>query len=437
MSDDYRPDEELSLDELLTDSMQYLDESLPSAETPPDGGMPELPREIPTPEPEEPDDGFEPDFGSAFDDIGAYDDEPEPEPAPAKRRRRSVVKKVKFPLALKLAIYFAAVAAVSVLLGRFLWNLAEDVLALNRPEIEVEVTIHSTDTLEDIAQTLEDVGAIKYKRLFIEFCKFTHKEDYFDPGVYTIKLSYDYNALVDHLMAGTGTRETVRLMIREGSSCSEIFDLLEESGVCSRAQLEQCAAEYRFDYPFLQSLPYGEYNRLEGYLFPDTYDFYLMDEPENVLNRFLRNFDNRMDEELMAAVEQSELSLHQVITMASIIEGEAANDDERPKVASVMYNRLKNWDNPLLGMDSTVNYAAKLMGTEFSLELNSPYNTYLYAGLPIGPINNPGLASIRAVLYPEETDYYYFATANDGLNRFFTNETDFLNFLNSDDFGNN
>ena len=136
----------------------------------------------------------------------------------------------------------------------------------------------------------------------------------------------------------------------------------------------------------------------------------------------------------MARVEETGMSLHEVITMASIIEGEAANDTERPNVASVMYNRLNNWDWPLLGMDSTVLYGAKLLGTGFDKALDSPYNTYLYPGLPKGPINNPGLSSIRAALYPSDTGYYYFATGKDGLNHFFTNEADHGAFVASDEY---
>ena len=184
----------------------------------------------------------------------------------------------------------------------------------------------------------------------------------------------------------------------------------------------------------MKDLPYGQPNRLEGYLFPDTYEFYLMDDPEKVLGRFLRNFDNRVDDDLRELIADSGYSMHEIVTMASIVEGEAANDSERAKIASVMYNRLDHWDVPYLGMDSTVYYGARQMGVPFSTELDSPYNTYLYPGIPAGPICSPGMNSIRAVLYPEDTKFYYFATGIDGLNHFFTNESDFNNFINSDQF---
>ena len=116
------------------------------------------------------------------------------------------------------------------------------------------------------------------------------------------------------------------------------------------------------------------------------------------------------------------------------VEAEAGRDDERPKVASVMYNRLDNWDNPLLGMDSTVYYGCMLLHEPFSITVDSPYNTYRYPGIPTGPICNPGKNSIRAVLHPETTDFYYLATGIDGLNHFFRTEAAFNDFINSDQF---
>lgn len=420
---DYRKPESFGddeLDALLSDANSFFD-------------TPEEPPQAPA----QGSDEIELDFGNAFDDYGDYDEQTmrrQHQPSTPPRKWKRHLKKFKFPALLKLAIYFAIVAVLAVALAKVGWALADDVLALTRPEIDAVITINETDTVDDIADKLKDAGAIKYPWLFKFYCKFTDSEDYFDPGVYTVSLTSDYHALVNGLMATAGTRETVTVMVIEGASCADIFDLLEKNNVCSRAKLEQCAATHRFDYDFLRGIPYGEANRLEGYLFPDTYEFYLMDEPEEVLDRFLKNFDNRLDEDLREEIAESGYTMHEILTMASIIEGEAANDSERPLVSSVMYNRLNNWETPTLGMDSTVWYGANLLGTSFDLELDSPYNTYKYAGLPKGPINNPGLSSIRAALRPEETSYYYFATGVEGLNHFFSKEVDFLEFISSPAF---
>lgn len=119
--------------------------------------------------------------------------------------------------------------------------------------------------------------------------------------------------------------------------------------------------------------------------------------------------------------------------MASIIEREAANDEERADIASVIYNRLNSNYN-YLELDSTVYYAAGLMDKEFDTELDSPYNTYKHSGLPVGPICNPGLASINAALEPNSTSYMYFAYGVDEVSHFFTSYNDFLNFINSDQY---
>ena len=153
-----------------------------------------------------------------------------------------------------------------------------------------------------------------------------------------------------------------------------------------------------------------------------------------MIGRLLRNFNARLNDKDLKEIERSDYSMHEILIMASIVEAEAGHDDERAKIASVMYNRLENWENPLLGMDSTVYYGAMLQGKGFTINLDSPYNTYKYPGLPKGPICNPGLNSIRAVLHPEKTNYYYFATGVDGLNHFFETEAEFNAFINSDQY---
>ena len=376
---------------------------------------------------------FTPDFGNTFDDYGEYSEPVTEAPARAAKRPRHF-KRFRFPRLVWIAVFVAIAVGLGLLGAKWGWKWAEDVCALTRPDQVVEIEINEMDDLDDVTRTLKDAGAIEYEWLFKLYCKIRGSEHFYDPGIYKINLTYDYHALVNSLIASASSRETIKLMIVEGSDCFEIFDLLEMNGVCSRERLEEAAASYEFDYAYLKDLPYGESNRLEGYLFPDTYEFYLKDEPQNVLTRLLRNFGARLAEDDLEAIEESDYSLHEIITMASIVEGEAANDSERPKIASVMFNRLKNWDIPKLGMDSTVFYGAKLLGTGFSSELDSPYNTYLYPGLPAGPICNPSLNSIRAVLHPEDTKYYYFATGKDGINHFFTNSSDFDDFVNSDEY---
>ena len=257
----------------------------------------------------------------------------------------------------------------------------------------------------------------------------------------------------------TGLRATTEVTIPEGYECEDIFALLEEAGVSTVSELEQAAASYEFDYSFLQDLPYGDKNRLEGYLFPDTYQFYLNDKPENVLGKFLRNFESKITDDMYAAVdelndrlaaqmrannfteqeiESAKLSFHDVIIVASLVEKETAKTSESASIASVIYNRLCSKLYPCLQIDATIQYALderKEVLSNADKAIISPYNTYTNAGLPAGPIANPGINSIRAALYPAETDYYFYALGNDGVHKFsktYYEHQDFLASLEGD-----
>lgn len=330
-------------------------------------------------------------------------------------------------------IYWVMVVAVALLLAKFLWLCADDMLALTKPDETVTVTLRSSDDLDDITDKLYDAGLIRYKWLFRLYGKYAHVENKVSAGVYELNNMYDYHALVNG-MAGSTNRVTVSVTLVEGYDCKQIFELLEEKEVCTAAELEKAAANYDFDYEFLEGVEKGSANRLEGYLYPDTYEFYLDEDPETVLNRILVNFEHRMDDDIMAQVAASDYSLREILTIASIIEEEAASEEERPDVASVIYNRLNSDDLPYLQMDSTVFYAAALLGEEFDTDLDSPYNTYANAGLPAGPIDNPGMASIKAALNPSDTDYYYFAYGTDGVSHFYEDYDSFTEFVNSDEY---
>ena len=184
---------------------------------------------------------------------------------------------------------------------------------------------------------------------------------------------------------------------------------------------------------FLQEIPYGSENRLEGYLFPDTYQFYMSDDPANVIDKFLRNFDNKFTDDLYDALDalndrlaqrmrtngfteteitDGRLSLYDLITVASLVEKETAKTSESASIASVIYNRLCSKLYPCLEIDATIQYALaerKEVLSNADKGVISPYNTYTNAGLPAGPIANPGMNSIRAALYPAETNYYFYA----------------------------
>lgn len=413
--------------------MPLLEKSEPSFRTSED-----LPKQEPAPAPQTlpEQDGFEPDFGTAFDDYGEYSEpeSTEPEIAPEEPPVKIKSKRHRIPTLVRLLLYFAITIGFGIGLGLFGWECAQDVLALGMKNRAVTVSIQKNDTVDSITDKLYDSGLIQHKWLFKLYCKVTDAEKKFDPGVYTLNEQYDYHALVNGMIEYAPTRETVTVMITEGYDCEQIFALLEENNVCSAAELRQAAQYAAFDFWFLDEVSTDTGNRLEGFLYPDTYEFYVQDDATNVLQKILNNFDRKISE-YREEITTSGYSVRDIINLAAMIEEEAANNEERAMISSVLYNRLSSDDYlQYLQMDSTVFYACQLLGESFDITIDSPYNTYAYPGLPYGPISNPGLYSIKAALRPAETDYTYFAAGKDGVSHFFTEFDKFEAFVNSDQY---
>ena len=352
-------------------------------------------------------------------------------------------------------MYFVFILCVSVVLACLTWMAASDMLALNKSPYTTTVTlpmsIFSSETvdtfdedgektgtkrvthadMEYVAQTLKEAGLIEYKWLFEMFARFSHADTKIKPGEYELQSTFDYRALVQNMRPGSGSAVTVSVTFPEGYSMRQIFLLLEEKGVANYDDLMNAAATYKFNYDFLDDQESEEATRLEGFLFPDTYEFYVGMQPSSAINKFLENFHYRMTAELLARMEERGQNIHEVITIASMIEKEAANDNERAAIASVIYNRLRA--GMPLGIDATTLYLYpdhEGAPTAAMLEEDTPYNTRLYTGLTPTPICSPGLTSIRAALYPESTNFYYYALdTSTGLHKFFTNANEFNKFV--------
>ncbi len=341
-------------------------------------------------------------------------------------------------------LYFAFVLCVSALLASVGWLAANDVLSLNKPELSAEITVRDGESIGEIAEDLAQAGIIKYKGLFRLFAKISRveEENKIDPGTYTLSSSLDYRAIITGMQQGIDwaslEKETARVLIPEGRTMEQTFEILEEAGVCSAELLAECAKDHDFEYRFLSADTLGDEKRLEGYLFPDTYDFYLDSAPETVIAKMLDDFDSRVTEEMYQQAERLGYSMHEIVTVASLIEKEAGADSERATIASVIYNRLNSNYYPYLEIDATVLYAIGESKTDITYEdlnVDSPYNTYNHEGLPPGAIANPGLASIRAALSPEETGYYFYALGKNGTHEFFSTYSQFSEFINSSEFG--
>ena len=358
-------------------------------------------------------------------------------------------------------VFFAFVLSLSIILACVGWMAASDVLALNKEPVTATITLDKArfDTREEmveqedgtkktekvryadldyVAGILKDAGIIEYKGLFKLYCRFSHASKQIDPGTYELSTNFDYRALVKKMQIGTGAMVTTKVTIPEGFSMEQIFRRLEKEGICSYEDLMDAAANYKYNYSFLDEAQIGDAKRLEGFLFPDTYEFYQGMQASSAINKFLVNFHNRLTKEMLDVSAQHGFTLQQTITLASMIEKEAANDEERAMIASVIYNRLAQ--KMPLGIDSTIMYVLPEHGdvlTEEQTKIDSPYNTYTNTGLPPTPIANPGLASINAALKPAQTNYLYYAlNAETGTHEFFTNANEFNAFVARQSYSN-
>lgn len=384
-----------------------------------------------------------------------------PEEDPPVRKGRPRRKKgyglFGIPHVLATVIWLAITLAIGVSLGRMIWVCAADVLAFGRESQEIQFTITDTDNMDTIATKLKNAGLVRYPELFKLYADLTHAEEKISAGTFTLNTIYDYHAMVNAMRPNANGREVVKVMIPEGYSCAQIFKVLEENGVCTVEELEQYAANGELgEYWFLDGVERGDKYCLEGYLFPDTYEFYTNDEPGRVLGKFLNAFDDRftdiMRDKLVTLnerlseklarngygqeyIDSHQMTIREVVIVASMIEREAANNAESFTISSVIYNRLTNPDFPYLNIDATIVYA--LGGktdplTAEDLQIDSPYNTYTHAGLTPGPIANPGRESLYAALDPDDESYYYYALDPEtGVHHFSKTYDEHQRFLDS------
>ncbi len=356
-------------------------------------------------------------------------EEREPPRRPRKKKRRSAGRTAALVL-----LYVTVVIGVSVLLACVGWVAAGDVLALNKDYREITFTITPEEEFDDVAGRLKDEGMIEYRFLFDLFASLTHKKDKLAPGTYTLNTDMDYRALLAGMQANSANRSLVKIVIPEGYNTDQIFALLAEKGVAAVEELQEAAATHDYAFSFLQGIPLGDYHRLEGYLMPATYEFYTPHDPVYALNKLLVYFDSQVGDSIRAQVEQTDYSLREVLTIASLIEREATSED-RTDISAVIHNRLKNPDagtQGFLQVDATLFYING--GREpvaSDREIDSPYNTYMYKGLPPGPIANPGMESIVAALNPSDSKDYYYALGDDNIHHFFRTYDQLQKFIGS------
>lgn len=371
------------------------------------------------------------------EDLAFPEEDPEVVSGPKRRpKRKKGYGLLGIPHIVSTAIWLAITVVIGVSLGRVLWVCCADIMAFGKPEVTAYITVTDDDNIETVSQKLADAHLIRYPGLFQKFAELTKKDERIKSGTHELASHLDYNAMINRMVYTSVSREEVEITFPEGYNCAQTFRLLEAKGVCSVEELEAWAAEGELDdYWFLEGVERGDKYCLEGYLSPDTYFFYTNDEPRNVLEKFLDAFEARftdiMREDLATMqeryanllanggyseeyIQEHPLTLHQVLTVASVVERETGDDAECYDIASVFYNRVTNPDIGTMGSDATVYYALgdyfrdlpKL--TDDDLNVDSPYNTRKAIGIPPGPICNPGAYALYAALDPNDTNYNYF-----------------------------
>jgi len=338
---------------------------------------------------------------------------------PKHKKKRSVLKTV---------IWILVIVIISASLALGLLYCAADFggIAFGRGE-EVTIEIKSGSNVDEITSVLEETGAVKIPFLFKTYTKIKGYDSQFKYGVYTFKTDSGYNKICDMLINEGAKAETVRITIPEGTGINDytknvngvkvtvkgIATILEENNVCTRADFLSALDEVNRESKLLsQADDIKTYHTLEGYLYPETYDFYVFDSKECAklaVKKILKVTEEKITDEMFKRAEELGYSMNEILTMASIIQMESGNDTKSMAgVASVFYNRLKSDDFATLGSSPTCYY-----GNSFKYD-DGRYDTYTAQGLPPGPLCSPGMDAIKAALYPEKSDYYYFVTDSDG-----------------------
>ena len=288
----------------------------------------------------------------------------------------------------------------------------------------VTVTIPTGTGTSGIAGILEENSIIDNTGVFKLLSKSKGYDGKFKAGQYSLSAGMSMEEIMKLLVAGKA--ETVRFTIPEGYDIKRTTEKLAGEGLINADVFAKEIESGQFDYRFLADAPAGP-NRLEGFLFPETYEIFANADEHDVIDKMLYQFDKVFTDEYYARAEELGMSVRDVITLASIIEREARVPEDRPIIASVFYNRIKI-DMPLQSC-ATVQYILGEQKAVLSIKdtkIESPYNTYLHAGLPPGPIASPGADSIKAALYPAETDYLYFLAKGDGSHAFSSTYDQFL-----------
>ena len=351
---------------------------------------------------------------SGDDDMKVVSDE-------SPRKKRGAASKIsRFATSAVLVCCFVGLA---IFLAYFMLISVSDLLGLGQADKQIEVTLteEQAASLSATAQVLEDSGVISQKIIFEMYAKLKHREGTFLAKTFVLNNKWGYDQIMNHLAADDV--DIVTVTFREGMTQRQIGELLEEEGVCTAKDFYEALEKEDFSsYNFDAKIPDDElrFRKYEGYIFPDTYEFYTDMNPKSVVKKFFDNFDSKVDDKMIQEIHNLPNKLGELdnlITLASIIQKEATDFENMKMVSSVFHNRLNNNNFPYLQSDATKNYIKndiRYFMTEDNQEMYAAYDTEKVIGLPIGPICNPGMDAIEAAIHPADTNYYFFVSDDAG-----------------------
>lgn len=361
--------------------------------------------------------------------------------AEVKKTKKKKKRPNRFLRFLATMFWAIVLVAVSLFLAYFALSSASDLLGINQIDEQVEITIpeNAKGDIAKVSKILADAGVVDQPLTFQLYAMLRHMDGsdrgegkaprQFLPGTYVVNSRWGYDNLMNYLSyerVEDTQLDVVTVTLSEGMTVKQIAEKLEENKVCSTEDFYK-ALDAEFDYGFLERIPEDErFRRLEGYLFPDTYEFFVDMKAENVVKKFLSNYSNRVDDAFLMTTRDLPnglAELDNLMTLASIIQKEAATYEEMCRVSAVFHNRLDNSANyPLLQSDATKNYIKDCIRPFMTVEdqeLYDAYDTYECIGLPIGPICNPGMDAIRAAANPDPSITGYFFVSDDAGNYYY------------------
>lgn len=360
-----------------------------------------------------------------------------PTPSSNGGKKKASKKKKKKQNTLQNSV-IAIVLVVVVFISAFLIKVPimgciNDILAIDVSNTDFRVVIDEDSDVFEVIDILSDKKLINnslFCKFFAKFRNFDEKTDrnknkhtiVYPAGTYFLNSSMGLEGMLNEIRSSGIDTNTIKLTFPEGFTIEQIIDKLDSNGVCSAASLYEAmlSDELYEKYEFLNSITEKNlrFRVLEGYLYPDTYEFYIGEAAGSVIDRFLKNFNDKWTDEYAARAKELGYTVDEIITIASVLQKEAFDDKQMPVIASVIYNRLNSSSFPFINCDSTGAYIA---GFKEMLEKEGKfsdymkvYDTYQKTGLPVGPIACPGADAIHSALYPESTDYYYFLHDKDG-----------------------